>query len=71
MGDDMNAPRPPRCALAAAIPTPMDAEEIKRDGWQQYQILVVALEDARLGMIDREFVRQLGNRIYGRAENVR
>lgn len=61
----MNAPRPPRCALARIIAEPMDKDTIKREGWQQQQILVVSLDDTRLGMIDREFVRQLGERLYG------
>ena len=39
---------------------------VKRDGWQKHQILVVALDDDRLGMIDREFVKQIGNRLYGK-----
>lgn len=62
----MNAPRPPRCTLANIIAEPMDKDVIKRDGWQQQQILVVCLDDERLGMIDREFVRAIGDRLYGR-----
>lgn len=59
----------PRCALARTIAEPMDKDAIKRDGWQKHQIMVVALDDARLGMIDREFVRQLGKRLYGAKRN--
>ena len=62
----MNAPQPPRCALARIIAEPMDKDAVKTEGWQQHQILVVALDDDRLGMIDREFVRQIGERLYGR-----
>jgi hypothetical protein len=62
----MSAPRPPYCVLSRFVAEPMDMDAIKRDGWQQHQILVVALDDTRLGMIDREFVKQIGNRLYGK-----
>lgn len=62
----MNAPLPPRCALARIIAEPMDKDAIKSEGWRRHQILVVSIGDERLGMIDREFVRQLGERLYGR-----
>ena len=61
----MNAPQPPRCTLARLIAEPMNKDAVKRDGWQQHQILVVALDDDRLGMIDREFVKQIGEKLYG------
>jgi hypothetical protein len=43
----------------------MDVESTKRDGWQQQHILVVAENDDRLDFIEREFVRRLGERLYG------
>ena len=42
-----------------------DPEAIKRDGWQQQQILVVSASDNRLNWIEREQVRQLGEKLYG------
>ena len=54
-----------RCPLASLQPSRPDTEQIKRDGWQKHQILVVALDDDRLGMIDREFVKQIGEKLYG------
>lgn len=45
---------------------PMDKDAIKRDGWQCHQILVVALDDERLGMIDKQFVKNIGDRLYGK-----
>lgn len=62
----MSAPQPPRCTLARLVAEPMNKDAVKRDGWQKHQILVVALDDDRLGMIDREFVKQIGNRLYGK-----
>jgi hypothetical protein len=62
----MSAPQQPRCTLARLVAEPMNKDAVKRDGWQKHQILVVALDDERLGMIDREFVKQIGNRLYGK-----
>ena len=62
----MSAPQQPRCTLARLVAEPMNKDAVKRDGWQKHQILVVALDDDRLGMIDREFVKQIGNRLYGK-----
>ena len=58
-------PQPPRCALARLVAMPPDKETIKRRGWQEEGILVVALDDPRLDMIGREFIRQVGRRLYG------
>lgn len=65
----MSAPQPPRCTLAMLIAEPMNKDAVKRDGWQQHQILVVSLDDERLGMIDKEFVKQIGERLYGSKRN--
>lgn len=62
-------PAPPRCALGGIQPTQMDTEAVKRRGWQEDGILVVAVSDPRLGMIEREFVRQIGNKLHGKAGN--
>ena len=40
-------------------------ENIKREGWRDQHILVVAEDDQRLDFVEREFVRQLGERLYG------
>lgn len=47
----------------------MDKDAVKRDGWQKHQILVVALDDERLGMIHKEFVKQIGEKLYGTKRN--
>jgi hypothetical protein len=61
-----NKPSPPRSALGRLIPIAMDTESIKREGWQEKSILVIALDDPRLDMIGREFIRQIGRRLYGK-----
>jgi len=56
---------PYRCPLARLIPEPVDAEALKRYGWREQHILVVNEADERLNFVEREWVRQLGERLYG------
>ena len=55
---------PYRCPLGRSTPR-VDPDSIKREGWREQHILVVAEDDARLDFVEREFVRQLGERLYG------
>ena len=64
-----NRPSPPRCALAGLMRQDMDVEEIKRRAWIDDGILVVSPDDPVLGMDEAEFIRQVGNRKYGRRVN--
>ena len=41
------------------------ADEIKREGWREQGILVIAAEDGRLTWPERELVRRLGEKLYG------
>lgn len=41
-------------------------DEIKRDGWREQGLLAVSIEDSRLTWPERELVRQLGEKLYGR-----
>jgi hypothetical protein len=43
-------------------------DHIKRDGWREQGILVVAENDQRLTWPEREVVRQLGEKLYGKRE---
>ncbi|MFZ5499694.1 MAG: hypothetical protein ACOY6N_11660 [Pseudomonadota bacterium] len=42
-----------------------DPEDIKRQGWRDQHILVVAENDARLDFVERELIRRIGERLYG------
>ena len=53
-----------RCALGRGT-SREDPEAIKREGWRDQRILVVSEEDKRLDFVEREFVRRLGERLYG------
>lgn len=54
-----------RCPLGRLQPQSTDLEAIKQAGWRDQHILVVSEEDARLDFVEREFVRRLGERLYG------
>jgi hypothetical protein len=43
-----------------------DPDRVKRDGWQEQGVLVVAEDDQRLNWPERELVRQLGSKLYGK-----
>ncbi len=60
----MNAPASTRCALASLIPTTMDVEKVKADGWNDHRILVVSPDDPRIGWIERQVIEQIGEKLY-------
>jgi hypothetical protein len=41
-------------------------EQIKRNGWRDQNILVVNADDDRLSWPEREFIRQIGEKLYGK-----
>jgi hypothetical protein len=43
-------------------------EHVKRSGWRDQNILVVNADDQRLTWPEREFVRQIGDKLYGKTE---
>lgn len=55
---------PYRCPLGRTEQR-ADPDSIKREGWRDQHILVVAENDDRLDFIEREFVRRIGERLYG------
>jgi hypothetical protein len=42
------------------------AEQVKRDGWREQGMLAVSVEDDRLTWPEKEVVRQLGEKLYGK-----
>lgn len=63
----MNARRY-RCPLAPWQAEPPDPEVIKRDGWLDQGILVISADDRRLDVLERQLLRRIGERLYGRRE---
>lgn len=56
---------PYRCPLGRLQPEPTDVEAIKQQGWREQHILVINESDERLDFVEREFVRRIGERLYG------
>ncbi len=54
-----------RCPLGRLQPNITDLEAMKRNGWRDQHILVVKDDDTRLDMVEREFIRAIGERLYG------
>ena len=46
--------------------TRRNPDQVKRDGWKEQGVLAVSLDDQRLTWPERELVRQLGEKLYGR-----
>ncbi len=42
--------------------------DVKRDGWREQGLLAVSVEDDRLSWPEKELVRLLGERLYGKRE---
>ncbi len=61
-----NRPSSPKCPLGALQPLPVDTEAIKAAAWQDQGILIISRHDVRLGWDEAQFVKQLGERIYGK-----
>lgn len=54
-----------RCPLGRLQPETTDVEAVKQQGWREQHILVVKESDDRLDFVEREFVRRIGERLYG------
>ena len=59
-----------RSYLGRHQPNQIDSEAEKRTGWRRHGILVLAEQDPRLSWPERELIRQLGARLYGRRSGV-
>ncbi|WP_244274657.1 hypothetical protein [Pannonibacter phragmitetus] len=45
-----------------------DPEQVKREGWREQGVLAVSVDDVRLTWPERELVRQLGEKLYGKRQ---
>lgn len=45
------------------------AEQVKQDGWRDQNILVVSPDDQRLTWPERELIRQIGEKLYGKRDH--
>jgi hypothetical protein len=44
-------------------------EKVKSDGWREQGLLAVSVDDQRLTWPEREFIRQIGEKLYGGRPN--
>jgi hypothetical protein len=44
-------------------------EKVKQDGWREQGLLAVSIHDHRLTWSERELIRQIGERLYGRRQH--
>jgi hypothetical protein len=52
--------------LGRMQPVPVDLDAVKQRGWQEQHILVVSESDERLDFLERQLIRRIGERLYGR-----
>jgi len=43
-------------------------DQVKREGWKEKGVLAVAVDEQRLTWPERELIRQLGEKLYGKLE---
>lgn len=53
------------------IGRPMDTEAIKRRAFEDQGIVVAKVDDPRLNDWDRQFLKNIGNRLYGHTNSRR
>ena len=41
-------------------------DQVKREGWREQGVLAVSIEDDRLTWPEKELVKQLGEKLYGK-----
>ena len=46
--------------------TRRNPDQVKREGWKEQGVLAVALDNNQLTWPERELVRQLGEKLYGK-----
>ncbi|MEM8937129.1 MAG: hypothetical protein AAGC77_12040 [Pseudomonadota bacterium] len=61
----MNSPMPVRSQLTRFHTSRRDPETVRREGWREIQIFAVNADDPRLDDFERQFIKNLGSRLYG------
>ncbi|CUW39692.1 protein of unknown function [Magnetospirillum sp. XM-1] len=54
-----------RTSLDRVLTARRDPDKVKRDGWHEVGVLAVSVDDGRLDAFERQFLINLGNRLYG------
>ncbi len=62
----MKVPTPQyRCPLGKLQPEVTDLDALKERGWREQGILVVSQDDQRLDWMERQLLKNIGERLYG------
>ena len=48
--------------------TRRNVDQVKKDGWCEQGMLAVSIEDDRLTWPEKELIRQLGEKLYGKRQ---
>lgn len=54
-----------RCPLGKLQPQATDLETLKERGWREQGLLVVSQDDQRLDWMERQLLKNIGERLYG------
>jgi hypothetical protein len=65
----MSSNNPLKCNLGRMQPKQIDAEKLKREGWNNDGILIIKVDDERLSWPEKELIRQIGDKIYNNKTN--
>jgi hypothetical protein len=65
----MNSNNPLKCNLGRIQPKQIDAEKLKREGWNNDGILIIKIDDKRLSWPEKELIKQIGDKIYNNKTN--
>jgi hypothetical protein len=60
---------PLRSNLGRIQPKQIDAEKLKREGWNNDGILIIKADDERLSWPEKELIKQIGDKIYNNKTN--
>ncbi len=59
-------PKNYQCPLGQIQPKKLDPEKIKRKGWLEDGILVINLKTVKLAWNEKELLKTIGNKLYGK-----
>ncbi len=65
----MKNQNPLRSNLGRIQPKQIDAEKLKREGWNNDGILIIKADDERLSWPEKELIKQIGDKIYNNKTN--
>ena len=56
----------PPMRMSLVTPNSRDAEAVKKNAFHDQKILVVNIDDDRIGWVEREVLKQVGEKLFGK-----